>query len=285
MLGFLRSSSSATRQVVLLAPDAASVPTSFEYQRTEPRRYASHLRDLQRLRGSIYLRDGAIQPWQVTPDGRHQQEADGNSWHVLVLDEKGIVAGCARYAAHSTFTRFHQLGVSDAPLSNDPVWGDWYRRAVEGHLCAARTQNLGYVEVGGWALSEELRCSTAALQLALASYALAEILGGALSIGTVTHRHASASILRRIGGQPLSFEGVESPTYWDARYGCDMEILTFDSRRPNPKYAGMIQQLTEDLLTAPVLTPNTVMIPAEAAALTAPALLPIQPLPAFAAAS
>ena len=55
--------------------------------------------------------------------------------------------------------------------------------------------------MGGWAVTEELRGGTTeAVRMVVTIYALARILGGALGISTVTKRHASASILRRLGG-------------------------------------------------------------------------------------
>jgi hypothetical protein len=43
------------------------------------------------------------------------------------------------------------------------------------------------------------------------------------------------------------------PAYYDPRYGCNMELLRFDSRRPSPKYAPLIAELTEKLATVRVI--------------------------------
>jgi hypothetical protein len=37
------------------------------------------------------------------------------------------------------------------------------------------------------------------------------------------------------------------PSYYDPAYDCEMELLRFDSRRPNPKYAGVIERLRETM--------------------------------------
>lgn len=238
------------RQLVLLAPNGAQIPDKFRNRRDDARGHASLLGDLQRLRGRVYVQDGAIQTWDLTADGRHTQAADDESWHILVTGEDGRVAGCARYFSHSPNARIEDLGVATAPLVTNSLTRDWARAAIESQLQDARDRRLGYVEVGGWALTEELRWSAAALHLALASYALAEILGGCLSIGTVTHRHASSSILRRIGGTSLQYGGMEAGSYFDPRYGCDMEILTFDSSKPNPKYKSMLAEIQKELATS-----------------------------------
>jgi hypothetical protein len=92
--------------------------------------------------------------------------------------------------------------------------------------------------------------------MVLTTYALAQLFGGALGISTVTTRHCSASILRRIGGGRLSYGGTGLPAYYDPQYKCDMEILRFDSSRPNPRYRAWIEECRNFLMTVPVVVPN-----------------------------
>jgi hypothetical protein len=106
---------------------------------------------------------------------------------------------------------------------------------------------LAYAEVGGWAIAPERRCTPEALRLALSTYAIAQLLGGSRGITTATMRHHSSSILRRIGGRPLIFDGIELPPYYDPRYGCEMEILGFDSREPGRTYRPWVDQLRQRL--------------------------------------
>ena len=132
-------------------------------------------------------------------------------------------------------------------------WGVALRKAVESDIALARKRSIDFVEVGGWALAPEYRCSAEALRIALATYSLARILGGCIGIGTVTHRHGSSSVLRRIGGRPLSSKGIELPTYFDPQYGCDMEVLRFDSSLPNPRFESWITDLGNHLQCVPVI--------------------------------
>ncbi len=60
---------------------------------------------MQRFRGQVYLKDGAIKQSDLI-DGRHVVEADDFSWHLLVHDENGTIAGCIRYQAHDTRSLF-----------------------------------------------------------------------------------------------------------------------------------------------------------------------------------
>ena len=94
---------------------------------------------------------------------------------------------------------------------------------------------FSYVELGGWVVGAELRCSTEAIRMLLMMYALSQALGGAIALSTATTRHNSSSILRRTGGRPLEAESAEVLPYFDPAYNCEMEMIAFDSRFPNPR--------------------------------------------------
>jgi hypothetical protein len=124
---------------------------------------------------------------------------------------------------------------------------DRFMTAIESELRRARQENLKYAEVGGWAVSKDSRCTSEGLLLALAAYSLGKIAGGALGLTTATVRHASSAILRRLGGSHLEAGGNVVPPYYDPRYKCEMELLRFDSRRPDPKYAPLIDLMAARL--------------------------------------
>jgi hypothetical protein len=126
----------------------------------------------------------------------------------------------------------------------------------------ARRHGLQYAELGGWAVAREHRRTGEGLLLALAAYSLGKAFGGALGLTTATVRHASATILRRLGGASLEVDGRAVPAYYDPRYRCDMELLRFDSRQPNPKYGPIIDELKQRLATVPVIAHTDVAVPA-----------------------
>jgi hypothetical protein len=208
---------------------------------------------MQRLRGAVYLRDGAVTQSELLADGRHRQLIDDTSWHVLVIDKKGRVCGGARCNESPNHIAFSRLGIARSGMAQSDVWGMKLREAVEADLRLARARDVSYVEFGGWALTEELRCSTEGLRIALAMYGLAQNLGGCIGVSNATRRHRSSSILRRIGGLPLIADGVELPAYYDSQYTCEMEILRFDSAAPNPRYEPWIGEIRAHLLTTPVI--------------------------------
>jgi hypothetical protein len=172
---------------------------------------------------------------------------------LLALNDAGDVLGCARYLAHDNRVPFAQLGVRRAALAQSEPWEQKLRWAVETDLLLARKRNYAYVELGGWALHQELRGSTEAIRIALAAYALGRNLGGCIGITTATTRHCSSSILRRIGGQSLAAGGSELPSYYDPNYRCEMSVLRFDSSLPNPRYEGWIEQIRDQIWTTPVI--------------------------------
>jgi hypothetical protein len=112
---------------------------------------------------------------------------------------------------------------------------------------------MGFGEVGGWAVAESHRRTLEPVGILLATYGLLELLGGCIGVATATCRHASSSILRKIGLSSLICDGVELTPYFDSAYGCQMEVLRFDSRFPSSKYAGWVTELAGILRDSPVI--------------------------------
>jgi hypothetical protein len=97
--------------------------------------------------------------------------------------------------------------------------------------------------------------------MALATYSLAQVLGGCIGITTATTRHSSSSILRRLGGSSLESGGDELPSYYDPQFQCQMEVLGFDSDRPAPKYGGLVDRLRSEIRAAPVICAGVPRLP------------------------
>jgi len=255
---FALSTPPGHRRSILLAPFyLRATRRAFSTVRCDAGEYAHFLAEAQRLRGRVYLADGAIERWQLTESGRHKQPADHRSFHLLSLDDAGRVAARIRYLWHDNTVGFSRLGVAHAPVTAEDDHGPVLERAVEGELVRARRLGYGYVEMGGWAIAKELRCTTEAVRMVVTMYALARLMGGALGISTVTTRHGSSSILRRMGAAPLTCGSEEASTYYDSNYGCQMEILRFDSDRPSGTYEGAIRRCQAALVRTPVIVPET----------------------------
>jgi hypothetical protein len=254
-----RTVASLDQRLILLAPTAA-VPRFFKNVEHDPARHLRLVREMQRLRGKIYLDDGALEPEHLTSDGLHDTPEDHKSWHLLMVDHRRRVTGCAWYMEHPSTVEVDDLRVRQTPLARSAEWCGKLRKGVESELRRARRECLRYAEVGGWAVSEQSRCTSEGLVLALAGYSLGRICGGCLGITTATVRHCSSSILRRLGGSPLAADGTPVPSYFDPRYGCEMEILRFDSRSPNPKFNDLIERLREQMASVSILAPSAVHV-------------------------
>jgi|SwirhirootsSR2_FD_contig_71_1663303_length_1510_multi_2_in_0_out_0_1 hypothetical protein len=238
---------SASERIVFLAPSSESVSDVFHNVEIDGFRHQQLVRDVQRMRGSIYVSDGAIQPHQLTTDGRHQMPEDETSWHLLLLNKEGRVAASALYLEHDNTVTFDELRVRQCPLSEDPQWRSTLVDSIEIELKRARREQLVFVELAGWAVSEETRGTSSALAFAMAVYAFSRRAGGALGMTTATFRHCSSTILKRFGGAHFEVDGVTVPPYFDPRYGCMMEMLRFDSRTPTSKYRYLIDQMRDTL--------------------------------------
>jgi hypothetical protein len=201
---------------------------------------------MQHLRGRIYLQDGAIRESSLT-DGRHQSHLDDCSWHLLVVNAQNRICGCARFHEHSRPARLGELAAARCALARKPEWSDALRYALNSEVAFSTILGLPVVELGGWALGEEVRGTTEALRIALGTYAFWQMLGNAVCISTATRRHCASSILRRIGGRGLSCEGIDLPAYYDPQYDCEMELLKFYSWAPNPRYTPWVDQLKDEL--------------------------------------
>jgi hypothetical protein len=239
--------------IVLLAPSLSAVPEAFTHAGVDVRRHEQLLSEMQKLRGAVYLEDKAITADQLTQDGRHRLDVDERSWHLLTLDGTGRVRGCSRYCLYPTAVSYSELGVAKSALAGNSQWGRLLQLAVDAQVALARKLQLGFAELGGWALAREHRCTTEALRIALGTYSLASLLGEAVGLSTVTVRNCSSSILKRLGGVPIDLAGFFLPAYHDPQYNCEMEILRFDSRYPADRFKDWIHGMRQQMIDVRVV--------------------------------
>jgi hypothetical protein len=216
-------------------------------------RHGELLAEAQRLRGQIAVQEGALDTADLTVDGRHIQAADYKSWHLLTVDDHGRIAACMRYLPHRSDALFSDLLISESSIASCKQRGGALRAAVEQELAAANKRKCSYVEMGGWVIAEHFRCTSEALRMVLSAYGLAQLLGGALGLSTATTQRCSSSILKRIGGERLKSGEQEFPPYFDSHYRCEMEIIRFDSTRPNPRYSKWVDYCSRHLRNTTVV--------------------------------
>jgi hypothetical protein len=206
------------------------------------------MNSLQRLRGNAYMEYAPVAA-TLLPDGRHYQAIDEHSWHVVLHTPEGQAVGCSRY--RKIDFDIEQLQSVKSPIAKSPLTSGRFRAAFYEQFECAKRRGVHYGEAGAWALSSEVRCSTAAFNIALMTFALAERLGGGIAATTATTRHQSSSILRRIGGAPI---GGFAP-YYDPSYDCTIELLQFDIEAVAPRYRAKLDQFRAELAFTPVVCP------------------------------
>lgn len=245
--------SGLSRRLDLLAPEGADV-SHFERVERDRSVYERMLTETQRLRGRVYVTEGNLQPEELTPDGRHVQPADRRSWHLLSVGAGNKIQACGRILVHADNVSFAELGVAHSALAQSQVWGRALMRAVESEIQAARKRRVGFFELGGWAIEQGIRCTTEAVRMVLAGYALAELIGGAIGISTADACNHSASILRRLGGRSLTTEDEQPlPRYYEPAFRRDLDILRFDSATPKPSYGSRVAECRSQLRNVTVV--------------------------------
>ena len=83
----------------------------------------------------------------------------------------------------------------------------------------------------------------AAILLPLTAWPDYEQVGHPLVLAIATGRHHSANILARLGGFTPKAQGIAVRPYYDAKYGCEMELVGFDSRNSNPRFAAALDEI------------------------------------------
>ncbi len=240
----------SSHHFTLLAPFNWRNEHRFRDVKVDPTAHGALLGAVQRFRGAAYVSDGAVKADSLTPDGRHHQSIDPDSWHFLIRNADAEVISCARYHAITNPT-FESTLTSKATLGQSPEWQAKVRLIVENSIRLASQRGANFAELGGWCVAPSSRNTAHALRTVLQMYALGEILGGTVGLSTATTRHASSSILQRLGASRAELNGDPLPSYFDPTYNCEMDLLQFDSLRPAAKYAGYvtdyIAQMNEEM--------------------------------------
>lgn len=236
-------------QYKVLAPSRHDVPRSLVRNTVSSDTHLKLMTGIQKLRGKVYREYEGIAATLLS-DGRHcQGKLDEESWHILLQDSRGEVRGCARYRPITD--GFEQLTCSKSSLAKSATSARALRLAFEQQFELARQRGGHFGEAGAWAIDESARCSTAAVNIALMSFALAARLGAEIAVTTATTRHASSAILKRLGAQP--FGGFEP--YFEPMFGCEIEVLQLDMTNLQDRYLAKLAQLQSVLADVEVICP------------------------------
>jgi hypothetical protein len=242
-------------QFAILAPRRVRIPQSTGSTIRDEAAHRRLLREMQKLRQRVAFQEGVTGTGEPR-SGQIREEfmpGDDSSWHLLRLLQDGSVAGCARILVHSEDVLYTGLRLASMAIANSSAWSRHVREAVEADLNRARRCNLTMIEPGGWVVSEALRGTGAAVSLALGAFAWAQLLGDCIAFVTATVQHRSSAILRRLGGRSLEVRGEVIPHHFEPDWGCDMELLRFDTYSLNPRFGTALAALRSQLLSSPII--------------------------------
>lgn len=216
---------------------------------SSPAEHRAAISEVQRFRGCVYTADGAIPVSALDEEGRHYQEFDYENYHLCLLNRERQIRGCFRLRLHEPTVEICDLRLNDVVRRMPSGLAVLCYGALASLFELSRREGVRIGEVGGWAVDEQLRHRRASTYLPFAAWSLYQILGNAIVLASATSRHHSSAILKRIGGFPLVHGDEQLPCFMDSFHGCEMELLGFNSRRPHPKYAKIVADLKQFLLT------------------------------------
>jgi len=211
--------------------------------------YMAAVSEIQRFRGRVYVADGAIPASALDEAGRHYQEFDFENYHLCLRNWQGRIGGCLRLRLHERTAEVRDLWLHELIKRMHPDMAESCYAALTSLFEMSRRDNVRIGEIGGWAVDEEFRNHRVSTLLPIAGWALYQIVGNAFGVASATRRHHSAAILKRIGGFELKHGDEQLPCFMDDFHGCELELLGFDSRRPNPKYEKLVTDLKAFLLS------------------------------------
>ena len=189
---------------------------------------------------------------------RHQMQDDEKSWHLLRVRNDGKIAGCARVLVHPRDVTFSRLRIASSSAARCPLWARDVHDAVESELTHARRNGFAVIEPGGWVIDEERRGSCEAVSIAIRALAWAQILDDCIGFLTATAKHGSAAILRRLGARNLQARGQTIPGYFEPAWGCNAELLRFDTNSLNPRFEPALVSARCQLSTSVVFSAEPV---------------------------
>jgi hypothetical protein len=245
-------------QFMILAPQGTGVFPSAVSVIRDKTMHASLLGEMQRLRGRVALREGAITASMLDSSGGHRMQGDEKSWHLLRVRKDGKIVGCARILVHPRDVTFSRLRLASSSVARSAVWARDVHDAVESDLTHARLNDLAVIEPGGWVIDEDLRGSCEAVSIAIGTFAWTQILDDCIGFLTATARHGSATMLRRLGARNLQAHGQTIPGYFEPAWGCNAELLRFDTNSLNPRFEAALVSARCQLLTSLVFSPESV---------------------------
>jgi hypothetical protein len=233
----------------LIAPERCPVDPAFTRVSTDHRAYRRRLDELQRFRGGVYVDEGFLRRQDLDTTGRHYSALDRRRWHLLVVNAADDIKACVSLRFYSKVPDVERLTLHEVLHRSTGGRLAMYQRAVRQLMDESADKGLTFGEVGGWAVSPDVRNGAATVATILAAWSLPRIFGcgESLWVATVGKGKRAERILSRMGGFRLCDAQRPLPSFFDAGYNSEIEILGFDSRHPCPAAVEGIDELCRRL--------------------------------------
>jgi len=198
----------------------------------DPKRWRSLLTQACRIRGSVYLQDGAIRPEDLNANGAFWLPMDETSWHLLTVNDDDEVTATLRVTmlpldAKKRKGKLPHVGASLSRASRDTLSP---RLTTERFLSSLwleyGAERNHFLVVGGWAASPTASAAGVGAELALSVWAFTRHVEAAGAICVASERHDAHGQLVRTGAVPIRAIGAQV-MYYDSAYGCQVGLLGF----------------------------------------------------------
>jgi len=205
-----------------------------------PQDYDTTLSAIQKLRGTVYVADGALSTSALDVEGRHISEDDEHSYHLVLWN--GQIEGCMRIRVYEQPPEASALRVYDLVRRMPEEIIPRYHTALCDFIQQWHARGYLIGEAGGWAVGSNYKGSTISLVLPLADWAFSRM-QKLVHLASSTQRNGSADMLRRLGGWRLSLGEEELPPFYDSAYQCQMELQGFCADILNPQFEPAVEDL------------------------------------------
>lgn len=239
------------KQALCLLAPAGGPLDGFQNVIYDRERYQSLLSEAQRLRGRVYLDDGAISADDLDSQQCYVVKDDSLSWHILLRDSTGLVVAVSRmlFFSHSNGpVPIDKLHAAQLIERTSELVRAKYLCALQQFASPSCDCAPYFVECGGLAIASEMRASRNTSIFLSTYWALSRFIGAARGVGAATERNSSADILRRFGGFSIPTQnGGSIEPFYDSVYDCMMELQGFASDILDPTLEPTVQDIQEFL--------------------------------------
>lgn len=242
---------------MLLAPAGAPVE-AFANVTRDATAHEAMLHRVQRLRGEVYVDDGAAPEQLLDASGRHVAADDPLRWHIVLLDPEDAPIACVSLRLHMADARPEEVTVYElAHLADDDTFAPRLHRALGDVIDLARSEQVHFGEAGGMAVSTRVQHVGLGLVMSLAGWSLCRVVGHHIGVSGAGVRNGISSIHQRSGAWRLHDHEEALPQVLHPVFQDPIEVLGFDTRKPSdkcqPRLAALAEHLPECMVLADVV--------------------------------